>query len=622
MPGTAASLGVNPADTGQNLLGAAKYMAEQLKAFGGNMRDALAAYNAGPGNIKAGYGYADAILGAAAGSSTSPASVLQTYTTPTKPKTLSGLGLLTSSMASSVLGTHTAAADPNATISQDYAEVAALGAAIKQLESKKQTLAVQKEILSLSRQQATAEKEIAKDVADATKANTAKESTVDAVQQSVLKLTKTLTKEGLFGEYSKAILAMDKELAASLVSPATVTEIRLRLTSISQAAADQFGKMKAAAAEAARVAKQAFADAASAARTAFSDAAAAIQQKLTDSSTDWVAPSQAALTALERVNTAVNDQWNVDQARLALKNAQTGGPAYVQAQLTQIAGITGRYASADAIDQVQSAVMGGQHLFGGSAGAGADMLRQIQDTLKAQFQADQQTVLAAQHQLDDALRNQTINALRQQVADETKAHTEMVDNTKTATTTMLNIWSDWLDAMIKRMAKLATATPAQRAAITAAGNTGPDSLVSMAAGGQLALDQAAGKPDWQAALDARGAGMNALYGLGSPAWAASVGIAGATKGAQGFAAGGSFTVSKPSFFVAGESGAEHVQITPASPGVSNTPTRAAAPEVHVHIDPAMSFLRDFVRVEVVDSAPALAGALGAAADRGRREGRF
>jgi hypothetical protein len=39
-----------------------KYMNELLAQEHGNVRDALAAYNAGPGNLAAGYGYADHIL--------------------------------------------------------------------------------------------------------------------------------------------------------------------------------------------------------------------------------------------------------------------------------------------------------------------------------------------------------------------------------------------------------------------------------------------------------------------------------------------------------------------------------------------------------------------------------
>lgn len=40
----------------------AKLMYQLVTQFHGNVRDALAAYNAGPGNLQAGYGYADTIL--------------------------------------------------------------------------------------------------------------------------------------------------------------------------------------------------------------------------------------------------------------------------------------------------------------------------------------------------------------------------------------------------------------------------------------------------------------------------------------------------------------------------------------------------------------------------------
>ena len=53
MPATAAGLGVaNVLDPIQNLDGGAKYLRQQLDAFGGDVTRALAAYNAGPGAVQ------------------------------------------------------------------------------------------------------------------------------------------------------------------------------------------------------------------------------------------------------------------------------------------------------------------------------------------------------------------------------------------------------------------------------------------------------------------------------------------------------------------------------------------------------------------------------------------
>ncbi|MGE3536755.1 MAG: lytic transglycosylase domain-containing protein [Candidatus Tectimicrobiota bacterium] len=53
MPGTARDLGVQDAlDPAQNLHGAAKYLQQLLGQFKGDVSKALAAYNAGPGNVQ------------------------------------------------------------------------------------------------------------------------------------------------------------------------------------------------------------------------------------------------------------------------------------------------------------------------------------------------------------------------------------------------------------------------------------------------------------------------------------------------------------------------------------------------------------------------------------------
>ena len=51
MPGTARALGVNPRDPLQATYGAAEYLSSLARRYHGNMQEALAAYNWGPGHV-------------------------------------------------------------------------------------------------------------------------------------------------------------------------------------------------------------------------------------------------------------------------------------------------------------------------------------------------------------------------------------------------------------------------------------------------------------------------------------------------------------------------------------------------------------------------------------------
>lgn len=52
MPETAAALGVNPYDKQQNIEGGVKYLRQMMDTFGGDVRKAVAAYNAGPQAVR------------------------------------------------------------------------------------------------------------------------------------------------------------------------------------------------------------------------------------------------------------------------------------------------------------------------------------------------------------------------------------------------------------------------------------------------------------------------------------------------------------------------------------------------------------------------------------------
>lgn len=90
MPGTAAAMGVNPLDPASAIDGAARYLAQHYRQFG-DWGKALAAYNAGPGNVQK-YGgvppfaetqnYVAKIMGRAGVTPTTTPTAIPTPTTP------------------------------------------------------------------------------------------------------------------------------------------------------------------------------------------------------------------------------------------------------------------------------------------------------------------------------------------------------------------------------------------------------------------------------------------------------------------------------------------------------------------------------------------------------------
>lgn len=112
MPATAADLGVDPTDPTQNIQGGVHYLSQMLSRYSGNVKEALGAYNWGPGNMDAAIAahgaawivyapletqdYIQTILGNIGSQYTvSAASVLPLPGVPSTPSATSGLSFQT-----------------------------------------------------------------------------------------------------------------------------------------------------------------------------------------------------------------------------------------------------------------------------------------------------------------------------------------------------------------------------------------------------------------------------------------------------------------------------------------------------------------------------------------------
>lgn len=133
LPSTFASYGTgSPFNVTDAFNAYANYMSALLKQFGGNISDALAAYNAGPGDLAAGRGYASTILGNSgtnathATTSTNPASGAGTAAN----RGSSGTGTATGSSATGGAGggnTPTTSGTPSSDTTQNQGQSAIAG---------------------------------------------------------------------------------------------------------------------------------------------------------------------------------------------------------------------------------------------------------------------------------------------------------------------------------------------------------------------------------------------------------------------------------------------------------------------------------------------------------------
>ncbi len=239
---------------------------------------------------------------------------------------------------------------------------------------------------------------------------------------------------------------------------------------------------------------------------AFDKLAAKIQRAFDAKNNAWVAPSQAAIDSI----TARRQSEDMQQAVTDALNAQTDAQkAYDDAQNKS------DYASdaerKSAVDNAYTALLKAQR----------DYQRAVEDITLAGYEAKaaietrdhQREVDAQQEALDTALENLR-TALTTQGTTWDKGLSGILGVISTYVGPFGTIGDLLGDSFTKSL--MAAVYAAVNAAAKVAGVQSPISDQSVQEAAQAALDASKkqGQPAWQAALAARGAGMNAAYGLG------------------------------------------------------------------------------------------------------------
>lgn len=237
-------------------------------------------------------------------------------------------------------------------------------------------------------------------------------------------------------------------------------------------------------------------------------------------SAKFVPPSQLLLNQL---NDAKNKQDLADALTAANKQmADALNSSDPSQTLDAVRSTVGRYALANAVDVVQSAVLGGTSTFG--SGAMGSLLTDLQNQLVQQTVPDAQAVKDAQKAIDDAQFNIRTNDLAAQAVVEQNAYDDMRKSQLTALQQMAGDWAIYYNQVagninaIKGLwvAALGALDPTAAAALGGAvGSTGQP----VGAAGPAAIVAAATTAAVQAAQSNIFGGAQSSFQWGGRTWA-------------------------------------------------------------------------------------------------------
>jgi hypothetical protein len=226
--------------------------------------------------------------------------------------------------------------------------------------------------------------------------------TVQAAEQNLADLRAKL---------GPAIKQIQKDVQSPLVTPAHLAALRAQLGQYKTTITAGIQSVK----DAVAAQKQSFHDI----WQQFADAA---NQALDDAAAKWVSPTRAILNQLQQQHDDQALQDALTQAQQNLADALVGKPDD-SAILGNIRAVLSRTNLANAIDEVQSAILGGPHV----SISGSSLLSQLQDAMTAAVTPDAREVENAQKQVADAQYQIQVAGLERTAQAEEQAHQDEVD---------------------------------------------------------------------------------------------------------------------------------------------------------------------------------------------------